>query len=293
MSDACQLSFEILAEHAFIFFEKMEPFLDSVSIFEIEGTSMWVLNGIINRKPNTSKIEATISKISKELKISAPSLTIELLPKIDWVAENRMSFPIIRYGRFIVHGSHDRLSVPVHSFKIEVDAGKAFGSGTHGTTEGCIRALACLGKFFRPSKILDLGCGSGILSIAAARIWPMSKIIALDIDLDAIVTTQENAKLNKVNRQIKCKESNGYPKSRPSTNQRVDIVIANILARPLIEMAYETSRWVRKGGVVILSGLLVYQERQVLGAYRARGFKLCKRKNIAGWCTLVLKFKGP
>ena len=292
MSDTWQLSIEVLAEHAFVFFEKMEPFLDSVSIFEIEGTSMWELTGIIDRKLDTSKIEAAISKLTKELKISTPNLEIELLPETDWVAENRISFPVIRYGRFIIHGSHDRLSVPAHSFKIEVDAGKAFGSGTHGTTEGCIRALAHLGRFFKPNRILDLGCGSGSLSIAAARIWPMSKIVALDIDLDAIVTTQENVKLNKVSRQIKCKKSNGYPNSRPSANKRFDVVIANILAGPLITMAYQTSRWVRKGGVVILSGLLTYQERQVLGAYRARGFQLCKRKHIAGWSTLILQFKG-
>ena len=288
MSDVWQVRTKMPAEHAFIFSEILEPFLDSTSIFEIEGTRMWELNGFINRSPARMNIEEAIARICLQLKISKPKIKLELLPEIDWVARNRESFPIIRYGRFTIHGSHDRFLVPKHSFKIEIEAGRAFGSGTHGTTEGCLRALSFLKRFVAPKRILDMGCGSGILSIASARLWPRSKVVALDLDPDAVLTTRENIKLNQVKRQIDCDRSNGYPKKSPNRKTKFDIIVANILAGPLFDMAYDSSRWVNKGGFVILSGLLIHQERYVLAAFRSCGLKLFKRQHISGWSTIIL-----
>ncbi|MDC0158922.1 50S ribosomal protein L11 methyltransferase [Rhodospirillaceae bacterium] len=279
----------ISAEHAFTFSEILEPFLDSTSIFELEVTRMWELNGFINESPARKDIEEAIASLSLQLKISKPKIKFELVPEIDWVAKNRESFPIIRYGRFIIHGSHDRFLVPKHSFKIEIEAGRAFGSGTHGTTEGCLRALSFLKRFVAPKRILDMGCGSGILSIASARLWPRSKVVALDLDPDAVLTTRENIKLNQVKRQIDCDRSNGYPKKSPNRKTKFDIIVANILAGPLFDMAYDSSRWVNKGGFVILSGLLIHQERYVLAAFRSCGLKLFKRQHISGWSTIILR----
>ena len=289
MSDVWQLSMETLAKHAFIFSEVLEPFLDSTSIFEIEGTQMWELHGFINGCPEIDQLQAAVDNLASQLKTPKPEIKIEVIPEIDWVAHNRQSFPIIKYGEFIIHGAHDRLSVPKHSLKIEIEAGRAFGSGTHGTTEGCLRALSSLGRFVSLKRILDLGCGSGILSIAAARLWPKSSILALDLDPDAVATTQENIKLNQVKRQIDCYISNGYPKLPPNSKTKFDIIVANILARPLFEMAYDTSRWVNTGGYVVLSGLLMHQERYLLGAFRSCGLKLFKRQRISGWSTIILK----
>ena len=289
MSDVWQVSMNISAEHAFIFFEILEPFLDSTSIFELEVTRMWELNGFVNESPARKDIEEAIASLSLQLKISKPKIKFELVPEIDWVAKNRESFPIIRYGRFIIHGSHDRFLVPKHSFKIEIEAGRAFGSGTHGTTEGCLRALSFLKRFVAPKRILDMGCGSGILSIASARLWPRSKVVALDLDPDAVLTTRENIKLNQVKRQIDCDRSNGYPKKSPNRKTKFDIIVANILAGPLFDMAYDSSRWVNKGGFVILSGLLIHQERYVLAAFRSCGLKLFKRQHISGWSTIILR----
>ena len=289
MSDVWQVSMNISAEHAFIFSEILEPFLDSTSIFELEVTRMWELNGFVNESPARKDIEEAIASLSLQLKISKPKIKFELVPEIDWVAKNRESFPIIRYGRFIIHGSHDRFLVPKHSFKIEIEAGRAFGSGTHGTTEGCLRALSFLKRFVAPKRILDMGCGSGILSIASARLWPRSKVVALDLDPDAVLTTRENIKLNQVKRQIDCDRSNGYPKKSPNRKTKFDIIVANILAGPLFDMAYDSSRWVNKGGFVILSGLLIHQERYVLAAFRSCGLKLFKRQHISGWSTIILR----
>ena len=288
MSDIWQVSMNISAEHAFIFSEIVEPFLDSTSIFELEVTQMWELNGFVNESPARKDIEEAIASLSLQLKISKPKIKFELVPEIDWVAKNRESFPIIRYGRFIIHGSHDRFLVPKHSLKIEIEAGRAFGSGTHGTTEGCLRALSFLKRFVAPKRILDMGCGSGILSIASARLWPRSKVVALDLDPDAVLTTRENIKLNQVKRQIDCDRSNGYPKKSPNRKTKFDIIVANILAGPLFDMAYDSSRWVNKGGFVILSGLLIHQERYVLAAFRSCGLKLFKRQHISGWSTIIL-----
>ena len=289
MSDVWQVSMNISAEHAFIFSEILEPFLDSTSIFELEVTRMWELNGFVNESPARKDIEEAIASLSLQLKISKPKIKFELVAEIDWVAKNRESFPIIRYGRFIIHGSHDRFLVPKHSFKIEIEAGRAFGSGTHGTTEGCLRALSFLKRFVAPKRILDMGCGSGILSIASARLWPRSKVVALDLDPDAVLTTRENIKLNQVKRQIDCDRSNGYPKKSPNRKTKFDIIVANILAGPLFDMAYDSSRWVNKGGFVILSGLLIHQERYVLAAFRSCGLKLFKRQHISGWSTIILR----
>ena len=289
MSDVWQVSMNISAEHAFIFSEILEPFLDSTSIFELEVTRMWELNGFVNESPARKDIEEAIASLSLQLKISKPKIKFELVPEIDWVAKNRESFPIIRYGRFIIHGSHDRFLVPKHSFKIEIEAGRAFGSGTHGTTEGCLRDLSFLKRFVAPKRILDIGCGSGILSIASARLWPRSKVVALDLDPDAVLTTRENIKLNQVKRQIDCDRSNGYSKKSPNRKTKFDIIVANILAGPLFDMAYDSSRWVNKGGFVILSGLLIHQERYVLAAFRSCGLKLFKRQHISGWSTIILR----
>ena len=289
MSEVWQVSMNMPAEHAFIFSEVMEPFLDSTSIFELEGTRMWELNGFISRSPTRKNIEEAIASICLQLKISKPKIKFELLPEIDWVARNRESFPVIRYGRFTIHGSHDRFLVPKHSFKIEIEAGRAFGSGTHGTTEGCLRALSLLRRFVAPKRILDMGCGSGILSIASARLWPRSKILAIDVDSDAVATTHENIKLNRVKRQINCDRNDGYPKASPNSKTKFDMIVANILSGPLFDMAYDSSRWINKGGFVILSGLLIPQERYVLGAFLSCGLRLIKRQHISGWSTIILR----
>ena len=291
-----QVAFEVPAALAFSMGEALEPHVDSCATFEIEGSPDWAVTGIVQHFPDHAAIIGAIKAASEAARIRMPEVAIEQLPPIDWLARNRESFPSMRYGRFLIHGSHQRPVGPTNALTIEVDAGRAFGSGTHGTTEGCLRALDRLHRSTRPRRILDLGCGSGILAMAAARLWPGSSILAVDIDIEAVHTTRENIRLNQVTRQIRVARADGYPKRRGLVGGRrgliggrCDLVTANILAGPLIKMAPDAARWIRPGGRIILSGLLNHQEREVLAAYRACGFVLMRRGRIHGWSTLDLR----
>ncbi|MBH68743.1 MAG: 50S ribosomal protein L11 methyltransferase [Rhodospirillaceae bacterium] len=271
--------------------EYIEPYMDALSLFKVGDTNIWEIHGLIDGLPNVDDIKKTLSDFSNQLGCRPLEYDFRELPARDWVAENRLSFPKIRYGRFTIHGSHNRPLAPNSALNLELEAGRAFGSGTHASTEGCLRALLHLDQFFKPKKILDIGCGSGVLSIAAARLWRNTAIVALDIDSDAVKTTQENAKLNRVAQRIYCYRSEGFPMKEPAGSKKFDIITANILAGPLIQMAPKTGRWLRVGGFVVLSGLLSSQEREVLGVYNSLGFNAFARRQISDWTTLVLRYK--
>jgi ribosomal protein L11 methyltransferase len=278
--------------HAFAFSEALEPLVDSCSIFEIEGSDYWAVAGITQHFPDHASLVKAIKQTARDAEIDPPDVEILQLPNIDWLAQNRDSFPSLRYGRFLIHGSHERPARPTHALTIEVDAGRAFGSGTHGSTEGCLRSLDRLSRSIRPKRMLDLGCGSGILAMAAARLWRRVSVLAVDIDIHAVRTTAENTKRNHVARQIHAARADGYPRRRHGIGGNCDLVTANILAAPLISMATDAKHWLRPGGRIILSGLLRHQERAVQAAYGSRGFILLRRVRIQGWSTLSLRLGG-
>jgi ribosomal protein L11 methyltransferase len=292
MTQPWQISLEVPAPHAFAFGEALEDVVDSCSTFEIENSANWAVTGITQHFPNHASLIRAVKQAARYAGIDAPDIEIHQLPAVDWLARNRESFPSLHYGRFVIHGSHQRPARPTHALTIEVDAGRAFGSGTHGTTEGCLRSLERMSRELRPKRMLDLGCGSGILAMAAARLWPRATILAVDIDFHAVNTTTENIKRNRVARQIRAARADGYPRRRQGIGGRCDLVTANILARPLIDMATDAKRWLRPGGRIILSGLLNHQEREVLGAYLSRGFIIVQRVRIQGWSTLVMRRRG-
>tara|TARA_B100000214_G_C23748584_1_gene526620 strand:+ start:75 stop:515 length:441 start_codon:yes stop_codon:yes gene_type:complete len=142
-----------------------------------------------------------------------------------------------------------------------------------------------------PKRIMDLGCGSGILSIASVKLWPSVKTLALDIDYDAVETTLENIKANKVWRQVRCEHSNGFPRVRPGTSKKYDLIVANILAQPLVALAPHSTSFLRSGGYIVLSGLLETQEREILAVYNSLGFRIVLRKRLKEWTTFILKYK--
>lgn len=288
MSRIWQVSTEVPAASAWPIAEAIEPFVTTVSAFEIEGTPDWAVTGIVNGFPDHAAIVGAVQAAARVECIKSPEVDIDLLPEVDWLVKNRESFPTLRYGRFLIHGSHRRPSRPTSALTIEVDAGRAFGSGTHGTTEGCLRLLERLARSYRPLRVLDLGCGSGILAMAAARLWRRARIAAVDIDSQAVETTRENIRLNRLAGRIHGWRSDGYPRRRPAVGRRLDLVIANILAQPLVDMAPEAARRVRPGGRIILSGLLTHQEPAVLAAYRNAGFVLGRRRRVQGWSSLLL-----
>lgn len=206
----------------------------------------------------------------------------------DWVATVQAQFPPLVVGRFYVHGTHVTEPAPVGALPLMLNAGAAFGSGEHATTTGCLLALErvmCGRKF---ENILDMGTGSGILAMAAARLNPAVRILAVDIDPVAVRVARANVKNNRCTRQIRALAGEGYRAREVQSAAPYDLILANILARPLVMYAPALAGVLRPGGVAILSGLLAHQERRVMAAHFMQGLRLRRRVAIGGWHTLVL-----
>lgn len=211
----------------------------------------------------------------------------ERLPERDWLAENRRDFPPQPIGRFFIHGSHWRGRVPPSAVSIEIDAATAFGTGEHPSTRGCLLALDRLARRRRFRRPLDIGTGSGILAIAAAKRLHRP-VIAGDIDPEAVRVARHHARRNGLASRVRIVRTAGY-QSHALRRSGYDLIFANILARPLALMARDLKRALAPGGVAVLAGLLRRQEPLVLAAHRAQGLALARRLVIEGWSTLVLR----
>ncbi len=209
---------------------------------------------------------------------------LEKLPEKDWLAENRQSFPPIDVGSFFIHGSHYDGAIPQEKHVLKIDAALAFGSGEHASTKGCLIALDYLkDKSFK--KALDVGCGSGILSMAIVKLFKVS-VLGIDIDPFSVTTATDNAKDNKVENLINIIEGTGYVPLK--SDDQYDLIMANILAGPLCDMAGDLATHLQKGGNAILSGLLEEQEEQVVQAHAEYGLKVAKVFHLDGWSTVIL-----
>jgi len=217
-------------------------------------------------------------------------IQLEFVPEHDWLAENRKSFPPLTIGCFWIYGSHVTAPAPKTLLPILIDAAQAFGSGTHPTTEGCLRALSDIRQQRkRPQKILDMGCGSAILAIAASHLFPGASVMAADNDSISVRTAAENRRLNNISpRQMKTVLSEGFSNRAVSKNGAYDVILANILARPLRLMAGDLIRHLAPNGQLVLSGLLTSQVNWVMQAYLARGIALKRHIIIGDWSCLVL-----
>jgi ribosomal protein L11 methyltransferase len=209
----------------------------------------------------------------------------EALADADWLAMALSGLPPVRAGRFFVFGVHDRGRAPPNAVKLRIEAGAAFGTGHHGTTVGCLLAYDALLKARRFPKVLDVGTGTGVLAIAAARTG--SRLVAgTDIDPISVRIARENAKINHARGRFVRADGLAHPAVR--ADAPYDLVFANILARPLVWLASDIRGALKVGGVAVLSGLLRAQARFVLAAYLSRGFRLQRRLNRDAWATLVL-----
>jgi ribosomal protein L11 methyltransferase len=219
--------------------------------------------------------------------IEPPELVVEALPDTDWLAQSLRSFPPIDAGRFQLRGSHIADPAPAGRTVLVIDAGAAFGSGEHASTKGCLLAFDRLLRRRRFARVLDMGCGSGVLAIAAARTMP-AHVLAVDIDAAAARIAAANARSNRVAARVRAAASNGYGSRLVHGRAPYDLVFANILARPLVRMAKPLAAHLTPGGVAILAGLLQRQERLVLAAHRAQGLALIGRCRLDGWSSLVV-----
>ncbi len=211
----------------------------------------------------------------------------EKLAPRDWLAENQLAFPPQRVGRFFIYGSHYSGGVPAGCVGIAVDAATAFGTGEHPSTRGCLTALEQLSRMRRIRRPVDIGTGTGILSIAAAKLL-RRRVLASDIDPGAVDVARHNIARNGVTRHARVRKAPGYC-DRTLRKTRYDLILSNILARPLALLAADVSRALASGGRAVLSGLLRRQEPIVIAPHRALGIVLEKRVVIDGWSTLIMR----
>jgi ribosomal protein L11 methyltransferase len=261
------------------------PGLDAVPLAVLEESGQWFLecydDGALLGEADLPLLEsAGVTVISR---------AIAAIPDTDWVAETQRLLPPVRAGRFIVHGSHDRHRA-VSQWAIEIDAGRAFGTAHHGTTKGCLLAIGQLPAALRPRAVLDLGTGSGVLAIAAAKAFARrARIIAADIDPVAVAIARENCRKNGAGGRVSLLVGDGQKPALAYAGAPFDLIVANILAKPLLKLAPRLRSLAKRGGILILSGLLASQAREILGRYCATGFCLAGRRDLEGWSTLTLR----
>ena len=212
------------------------------------------------------------------------------LPDRDWLAENQLAFPPLRVGRFFIYGSHHRGRVPAGAIGIMLDAATAFGTGEHPSTRGCLMALDRLAHRHRFRRPLDVGTGTGILAVAAAKLLHR-RVLASDIDRGAVRVARHNVARNGVAGLVRVSGADGY-RHRAIRKLPYDLILSNILARPLALLARDLARTLMPGGRAVLSGLLRRQEPIVLAPHRGCGIVLERRLVIDGWSTLVLRARS-
>lgn len=258
-----------------------------VAAFEIdEKAGLWSVSVYVP----ADEVEAFESRIDHVLQREKLTLRIgnEPLTDVDWVAATLSELKPVRSGRFIVHGSHDRHVPRPWQRAILIDAGLAFGTGHHGTTAGCLDMLGMCLKRRVYRNVLDLGTGSGVLAIAVAKSLS-ARVLASDIDPVAVGVARENVRINGVAARVECVTAAGFNNRRFAARAPFDLVMANILARPLEMLARDLARHLDRRATVILSGLLPHQQARIVAAYRAQGLRLVKAHHRDGWLTLVLE----
>jgi ribosomal protein L11 methyltransferase len=247
---------------------------------EDEDRDVWRIDAF----PTTAHEQVAIGEVLGRF----PTLRVatEVLADADWLAMALSGLPPVRAGRFFVYGAHDRGIAPASTVNLRIEAGAAFGTGHHGTTVGCLVAYSDLLKRRRFDRVLDVGCGTGVLAIAAARTGS-SVALGNDIDRDSVRIANENARLNAARARFVHASGLDHPEIR--RDGPYDLAFANILAPPLVALAQDIKRALKPSGFAILSGLLRTQERRVLAAYASKGFRLVRRIHRDAWATLVLR----
>lgn len=282
-----RVELEVPAELALDFAEAIEPHVSAVAMVELGEGVTWKVEGFGESQPDRAAVIAAVALTALSNGVAEPETRIEVLPWTDWLKENRRRFPPIQIGRYFIHGSHHQKQPPSGSIPLLIDAAIAFGSGEHATTRGCLMATGATAKRrHRPFRVLDMGCGSGILGVAAAKSWPC-RVLLSDIDPQARDVARENTRLNRVPK-VRAIAGPGYRNPLVTRKGPYDLIFANILARPLCRMAKDLKRHLAPGGVAVLSGLTARQEKWVLSAHRAQRLYLKRRIPQDGWHTLVV-----
>jgi ribosomal protein L11 methyltransferase len=250
-----------------------------------DGSGLWEVGGYFNDQPEDTELALLAAAYG------ARPFVISEVPDIDWVAKVRRELVPVAAGRFFVYGSHDADKVPEDCEPLLIEAAMAFGTGHHGTTLGCLRALDQLATDgFVGKRVVDVGCGTAVLAMAAARIWP-GVVLASDIDEVAVEVAEANVAANGLVGRINCVEAAGFDHPVLSEGAPYDLVFANILMAPLISLAPDMARHMESRGHAILSGLLNEQADEVIAVYERNGLGLTLRQEIGEWTTLLLTLR--
>ena len=264
--------------------ERLTPEPIGVGVFELEdGSGLWEVGAYFSEKPDDISLALLAAVFqAEEFKISE-------LPQIDWVSKVQRSLKPVVAGRFFVYGSHDSDKVPPDCEPLLIEASMAFGTGHHGTTKGCLLALEQLIKVgFKAKNVIDVGCGTAVLAMAAARIFS-ANVIASDIDSVAHSVAKMNIIANGLDQNIQCFEASGFAHEQIKTKNPFDLIFANILLAPLLGLATDISKYSLSGGYVVLSGILSEQAELVVKKYTGVGFSLSKQIEIGEWVTIIFR----
>jgi ribosomal protein L11 methyltransferase len=272
--------------------ETFDPAQTAASAFEKEPSAsqsagQWIVEIYFGSAPDETAIRDLVTLAAGGA--VAQAITFDRVERADWISASLAGFDPVRAGRFLVIGSHARQAARPNDIAIEIEAALAFGTGHHGTTSGCLMALDRLARGKRPRRILDVGTGSGILAIAAAKRWKQ-RVVAGDIDPIAVTTARNNAVRNGAGPFVRPARASGT--RHPALAGAYDLILANILAGPLKRLAGDLARAAGPEGTLVLSGLLARDVAGVLAVYRAHGFALLRRDFRDGWATLMLRRHG-
>ena len=264
--------------------EELDPAPTGIGVFEIEdGSGTWEVGGYFTEEPDGVELALLASAFG------AGDFVISEVPDTDWVDKVRRELTPVEAGRFFVYGSHDADKVPETSVPLLIEAAMAFGTGHHGTTLGCLKALDRLDAGgLRVKNVADIGCGTAVLAMAAAKIWE-ADVLASDIDEVAIEVAEANLRANGMDGEVACYVAPGFEHDNIRAAAPFDLVFANILKQPLIDLAPSMAANMTAGGHAILSGLLTRQAEDVVAAYAEAGFTEASREVIGDWVTLVLR----
>lgn len=286
-----QLSLELPSGDCVPAFEDaLEPLDGTLSAFEIDKGPRWRLTVHCVAAPDCAGILVPrLAAAAAACGIDAPAAQIMPIAATDWLAEYRRRAQPVSIGRFFVYPSHHGDGVPDGLIGLALDAGLAFGTGEHESTRGCLTAFERLAAWgMTPARVLDMGCGSGILAIAAARLWPDASVLGCDNDPVAVEVATENIAANGVAARVTLCVGDGYAADALREAQPFDLIVANILADPLEAMAGDLVHHLAPAGHAVLSGLLAAQAEGVLGAHAAHGLALAQRIDLDDWTTLIL-----
>jgi len=266
--------------------ERLEPEPTGVGVFEMEdGSGLWEVGGYFEAEPDGAALAVLA------VAMGAKPFVVSELPETDWVAHVRRELAPVEAGRFFVYGAHDADKVPEACEPLLIEAAMAFGTGHHGTTLGCLRALDRLAlDGFTGKRVADIGCGTAVLAMAAARIWP-DTVIASDIDEVAVDVARANVTANDLTGRVICVEAAGFDHPDLAAKAPFDLVFANILKGPLVALAPDMARALQPDGFAILSGILNEQADEIVDVYARNGINLVHRESIVDWTTLTLQRK--